>query len=182
MQTAEFLAKNLRALRESRGLSQEQIARLAGVPRPTWANLESGDSNPTLAVLSRVASALQVRLDELLAAPHTLVELHAASSLPRRTRGTVSIRRLLPEPLPGLEIERMELPARASFAGVPHTPGTREYLTCEVGVVELRVAGERYSVTPGDVIVFQGDQKHGYSNPTDRTSIAYSVVTFAKTS
>src|SRR2546425_1099373 len=35
-----------------------------GVPRATWANLETGGGNPTLAVLHRVAQALQVPLDE----------------------------------------------------------------------------------------------------------------------
>jgi XRE family transcriptional regulator, regulator of sulfur utilization len=48
------LADNLRALREARGLSQQQIAEIAGVPRPTWAHLESGAANPTVAVLVRV--------------------------------------------------------------------------------------------------------------------------------
>ena len=38
---ATNLSENLRQLRETRGLSQQQLARLAGVPRPTWASLES---------------------------------------------------------------------------------------------------------------------------------------------
>jgi DNA-binding XRE family transcriptional regulator len=57
---AGHLGNNIRQLREARGLTQQQIAKVAGVPRPTWANLESGAANPTLAVLIRVASALQV--------------------------------------------------------------------------------------------------------------------------
>ena len=54
------LADNVRTLREARGLSQQQIAKLAAVPRATWTNLESGTANPTLAVLVKVAGALQV--------------------------------------------------------------------------------------------------------------------------
>ena len=59
----------------------------------------------------------------------------------------------------------MELPPGARMAGVPHTPGTREYLTCERGTVELAVAGERYRLDEGDVVSFRGDQRHGYHNP-----------------
>ena len=66
---APNLADNMRALREARGLSQQQMAQIAGVPRPTWAHLESGAANPTMTVLVRVASALQVRVDELIAPP-----------------------------------------------------------------------------------------------------------------
>ena len=58
------LGANVRALREARGLTQARIAELAGVPRPTWATLESGAANPTLAVMMKVANALQVRLEE----------------------------------------------------------------------------------------------------------------------
>ena len=56
--TALHLGRNIQTLREARGRTQEQIARLAAIPRATWANLESGAANPTLAVLLKVAQAL----------------------------------------------------------------------------------------------------------------------------
>lgn len=175
----EYLAANAKQLREARGLTQAQIAKLAEIPRPTWAHLESGAANPTLAVLVKVASALQVRVEELIGAPKAVAKHFPAGTLPIRRRGEVVIRRLLPESLRGLEIERMELPVRSMFTGVPHTPGTREYLTCEVGKLELRVSGDRFLLDPGDVVVFRGDQKHGYKNVGRRTAVAYSVVAFA---
>ncbi len=179
MSQHDHLAENIVAIREARGLSQAQIAKAAGIPRATWTNLESGAANPTLAVLIKVANALQVRLDELLAAPR-LPALHLrAADLPVRQRGTVRVRKLLPEPLPGLDIERMELPANARMVGVPHTPGTREYLTCERGTVELVVSGERYLLAEGDVVTFRGDQRHSYHNPTASPAVAYSVIAFA---
>lgn len=173
------LADNIKAVREARGLSQQQIARAAGIPRATWTHLESGGANPTLAVLIKVANALQVRLDELLAAPRQSARHLTARELPTRTRGAVVVRKLLPEPLPGLDIERMELPPGARMAGVPHTPGTREYLTCERGTVQLAVSGELYTLAEGDVVTFRGDQRHGYHNPGKHTAIAYSVIAFA---
>lgn len=51
MDVATNLAGNIRKLREERGLSQQRMADLSGMPRPTWASLESGSANPTLAVL-----------------------------------------------------------------------------------------------------------------------------------
>jgi transcriptional regulator with XRE-family HTH domain len=175
----DHLADNIKAIREARGLSQQQIARTAGIPRATWTHLESGAANPTLAVLVKVANALQIRLDELLAAPRSSAHHHRATDLPTRQRGNVAIRKLLPEPLPGLDMERMVLPAGARMAGVPHTPGTREYLTCERGTIELVVSGERYSLAEGDVVTFRGDQRHGYHNPGQTIAIAYSVIAFA---
>ena len=178
-EAAAHLGHNIQTLREARAQTQQQIARLAGIPRATWANLESGGANPTLAVLVRVAQALSVRLEELIEPPRRVGRLYSAASLPSRTRGLVTVRKLLPETIAGLEIERMELPAHASMAGVPHTAGTREYLTCERGQIELSAGGASFLLGAGDVVVFRGDQKHGYRNPGASATIAYSVVAFA---
>lgn len=173
------LGRNLRQLRAARGVSQEQIARLAGIPRATWSNLESGGANPTLAVLSSVAGALGVSLEELVARPRTEARLHPRESLPVRRPGNAVVQKLLPDPVPGAEIERMELPPGGRFTGIPHTPGTREYLTCERGLLEVSVAGEVHRAGPGDVIAFRGDVRHGYHNPGTEAAVGYSVVVLA---
>ena len=178
--TAKNLGNNVRALRESRGMTQQQMAKLSGIPRPTWANLESGAANPTLAVVVRVALALQVPLEELIGPPRASAKHYRVGELPRRERGNVTVRKLLPESIPGLEIERMELPPGASMGGIPHTPGTREYLTCESGAVELSASGQSFTLAPGELVVFRGDQRHGYKNVGAKTAVAYSVVTFAR--
>jgi quercetin dioxygenase-like cupin family protein len=73
-------------------------------------------------------------------------------------------------------MERIELPAGARLVGVPHTPGTREYLTCEAGEIELVASGESFRLKDGDVVVFRGDQRHSYFNPGRRAAVGYSVV------
>jgi len=160
-------------------MTQQQMARLSGLPRATWSNLESGSANPTLAVLHRVADALQVSLEELLAAPRTASRFHPRGSLPQRTRSDVTVRQLLPDPIPGSEIGRMEFPPLARLSGIPHTPGTREYLTCESGRIELVVAGEKWLLEPGDVVSFRADQRHSYANPGRTAAVGYSVVLLA---
>lgn len=170
------LGQNIKQLRGARGLTQEQMAKLSGLPRATWANLESGAANPTLAVLRRVALALQAPIEELIGKPRADARLYPAGTLPSRTRGEVTVRSLLPDEVPGMVIERMEIAAGARLIGVPHTPGTREYFTCESGEVVLVASGESYKLAPGDVVVFRGDQRHSYMNPGKRAAIGYSVV------
>jgi len=177
--SAGHLAANLRRLRDERGLSQQQMARLAGVPRPTWASLESGSANPTLAVLSKVASALQVSIEELIGPPRSTVEFFPAAKRPERHRGGARIRPLLPESIPGIDFTRMELAPGGTLPGIPHTPGTREYLTCEAGVVELATEGAVWKLEKGDALVFRGDQRHTYRNPGRGVAVAVSVVAFA---
>jgi transcriptional regulator with XRE-family HTH domain len=177
--SARHLAHNLRRLRDERGLSQQQMAELSGVPRATWTSLESGSANPTLAVLSKAAAALGVSIEELIGPPRSACQFFPAKEAVFKQRGDARVRPLVPESLPGLDIVRMELPAGGSMQGTPHTAGTREYLTCESGVVELAAAGEVHRLEAGDALVFRGDQRHSYRNPGREAAVAVSVVTFA---
>jgi transcriptional regulator with XRE-family HTH domain len=175
------LAANVKRLREARGLSQQRMADLSGVPRPTWASLESGSANPTLTVLSRAAEALRVSIEELVGPPRTAARLFPKAEIRERRRQGARLRPLLPEPIAGLQISHMELVPGGSFVGVPHTPGTREYLTCERGRIELVASGERWELGPGDALVFRGDQRHTYRNlDARRGAVAISVVCFAR--
>lgn len=178
--TAKNLAGNIRQLRDQRGLTQQQLARLSEIPRPTLASLESGAANPTLSVLTCVAAALQVSIEELIGAPRSQVQLFRAGFGKSRKKSGGTINHLLPEAIPGLDISRIELSPGGHFPGVPHTTGTREYLTCITGKIELLVSGEKWALQTGDSIVFRGDQRHSYHNPDNRVACqAISVVCFA---
>ena len=61
------ITKNLRKLRESKGLSQEKLARLSDVANNTIVKIEAGkNQNPTLETLKKIAKALDVSVDELI--------------------------------------------------------------------------------------------------------------------
>src|SRR5512138_2166693 len=151
--TASHLARNLVSLRHTRALTQDGLARAAAVPRSTIAKLESGDGNPSLAVLVKVAGALGVSIDELLASPRAMVRRWPAEDVATRHKGSgVTIRALVPEPVPDEMMEVMDFAPAAAMGGTPHLPGTREYFTCLEGRVKLTVAGERYELGPGDVL------------------------------
>ncbi|MED5620983.1 helix-turn-helix domain-containing protein [Ideonella sp. BN130291] len=160
------LARNLTSLRHARRLTQDALAAAAAVPRSTIANLESGDANPSLAVLVKVAGALNVPIEELLAAPRAKVRHWPAEDLgvQRRGRG-VSERPLVPEPVPDQMCSLMDFEPAAVMGGTPHLPGTREFFTCLQGRVNLFIAGDRYELATGDVLAFPGNLPHSYQNP-----------------
>ncbi|HEY6725612.1 MAG TPA: XRE family transcriptional regulator [Polyangiaceae bacterium] len=172
------LAQNIKQLRQARGFTQQQLADLSGLPRATCSNLESGSANPTLTVLHTLAKALQIPIEELVSVPRADVQHYPKGSLPMRTRGSVTVSTLLPDAIPGTMIERLEVPAGARLIGTPHTPGTREYLSCESGELDLVAAGESFRLAPGDVVVFRGDQRHSYHNRGRKPAVGYSVVLF----
>jgi len=179
---AAHLARNLLSLRHARSLTQEALAKSCGVPRSTIANLESGEGNPSLTVLVKVANALGVPIDELLASPRAKVRHWSAADLPTQTQGRgVTLRPLVPEPVPEEVLTMMDFAPRGAMRGTPHLPGTREYFTCLSGRVTIFVAGERNDLAAGDVLAFPGNVPHSYQNP-DAASEAHgvSVVILAK--
>ncbi len=179
---AENLAANLRFLRQRRELTQARLSKLAGIPRPTLALMESGAANPTLAVLARLSAALQVSIDELLTAPRSQCQVFRKGTLPTKTRGpdgSTEVRKLLPDPIPGLDIERIELKPGGRMTGVPHKPGTREYLACERGQLKLFTDGESIELSAGDMVAFQGDQPHTYCNHGRSNAVGYCVIAMA---
>lgn len=178
-QLARHLGRNVRGLRERRSLTQQQLSKRSGVPRATLANVESGGANPTLSVLVRVADALEVSLEELVAPPRAVLRHYTSDQLKERKRGHMTVRMMLPDPLRGLSLERMSFPEDSRMTGVPHTAGTREYLTCERGQLRLTVSGETLELREGEVAVFRGDQRHGYHNPGPGPAVAYSAVVLA---
>ena len=94
---AAHLARNLAGLRHARNLTQDALARGAAIARSTIANLESGTGNPSLVVLVKVAHALGVPIDELLASPRAKVRRWPAAEVAFRVKGRgVTIRDLVP--------------------------------------------------------------------------------------
>ena len=61
----ERLANRLRVARAERDLSQDQLARAAGVSRQTISSIETGQYVPSALLAFRLARVLSMRVDEL---------------------------------------------------------------------------------------------------------------------
>jgi transcriptional regulator with XRE-family HTH domain len=62
-----MLADNIKKFRKRLNLSQEELARKAGITYSTLIKLESGvNKNPTVKTLQQLAGALEVSLDQLV--------------------------------------------------------------------------------------------------------------------
>ena len=71
MSLAARLGRNVRKLREERGLSQEAFADLSGLHRTYLSGIERGARNPTVGIIERLANALDVPASDLLAEDQT---------------------------------------------------------------------------------------------------------------
>jgi transcriptional regulator with XRE-family HTH domain len=69
MDARELVAWNLRRLRVGRGLAQDALAVDAEIDRTYVSRLERNQENPTVAVLERIAKALDAEIVEFFAVP-----------------------------------------------------------------------------------------------------------------
>src|SRR6185503_5918602 len=131
------LAANLKDHREARGLTQQELSDRSGVPRPTLAHLESGQGNPTLSVLIKVAAALGVGIETLVSARKPKVRVLTRADVPTEERGGVELRAL------GMDLsigfERWELSRGAKLDRGAARNGERRVVICEAGELAITV-------------------------------------------
>ncbi|HEX7441373.1 MAG TPA: hypothetical protein VF319_14885 [Caldimonas sp.] len=80
-------------------------------------------------------------IDELLASPRAMVRRWRAAEVASRPRGRgVTIRELVPEPVPDESMELMEFEAGAMMGGVPHSYQNADALRPARGVSVVELA------------------------------------------
>jgi len=176
------LAENLRRLREARGFTQQELSVASGVPRPTLAHLESGSANPTLSVIARVAQALSVAMEELVARSSAVLEFRSGKSLGRHERSGLRIVEVCPEAPNGVAVERIELAQRAEVLREASRQADRTFVVCERGELEISAGDERCLLRASDVVVVRRGAQHVLSQRGRSAAIAYSVRIGARTS
>lgn len=61
------IAKNIKRIRQEKGISQDRLSKLADLSFNTVVTVESGvNPNPTIETLTKIAKALEIRVDDLL--------------------------------------------------------------------------------------------------------------------
>ena len=62
-----MLSENVKKIRKQRELSQDKLAKLAGITLTTLVKIEAGaNDNPTLKTLKSLADALEVTVNDLI--------------------------------------------------------------------------------------------------------------------
>jgi len=60
------IGKRIRALREEKNISQQDVAGLCNIEKSNFSRIEAGNTNPTIFTLSKIAKHLEVKLKDLV--------------------------------------------------------------------------------------------------------------------
>lgn len=163
----QALAGNLRAARQERGWRLEDLASRSGVSRGMLQQIETGHTNPSIATLARICSALNIPIGRLVEPPAEVGYITTASEAEIRTAGRASQARLLINDgeAPFIELWDFLITEGDEVRSVAHPPGTRELLHVHEGVLDVEVGGAGFHLEPGDALRMRGDRPHAYRNP-----------------
>ena len=160
----------LQRLRLARGLTLEDLSRIAGVSKSMLSQIEREKANPTIAITWRLANALGVAIGELLADVEKnietirIIDAHETPTLPGAHAGYI-LRILGPMELAGkYEWYELTLAPGGELVSQPHDPGTTEHLTLLHGSMELEVANSKKKVKLGATARYPADQHHAIRN------------------
>ncbi|MGC8494926.1 MAG: helix-turn-helix domain-containing protein [Syntrophobacteraceae bacterium] len=165
MQSIDAIAENLKAERESRGLSLEQLAELTGVSKSMLRQIETGKSSPTVATMWKIANGLRVSFTALMSRRVIAVEVKSfRGENPITDQGEHY--RVYPlvsfNPQQSFEIYYLEIDPGTSFEGEPHQGNVHEYLFVTRGSLVVSVADKEYAIGEGEFLQFPANCRHGY--------------------
>lgn len=177
---ARRVAESLRSYRRERHLSLDDLSARSGVSRAALSQIEGGRTNPTLAVLWKIAVGLQIPFHDLMGtgSSDAVLVLRAGDQPPLRTADGRTESRLLS---PGgstteTEVYELRLQPKALHKSDPHARGTSETLVVLTGSLRLSVGTVTYDLAPGDSVFFRADVGHSYENRSTRETRFMNVI------
>ncbi|MGW0707537.1 helix-turn-helix domain-containing protein [Streptomyces sp. NPDC002643] len=179
------VARNVRLLREQRGLSLAELARQAGLAKQTLSNLEQGTGNPTVDTLFSIATALGVPVTRLVAEREQVMTVQRGDEVVWNRHDGYESRELDHVYGSGVienYIVRIAGKGQDGRDGPspvrptePHPVGTLEHLYVISGHVRVGPADTPVELSAGDFVRYPGDRPHIYES-LDGESVVHIVV------
>jgi transcriptional regulator with XRE-family HTH domain len=168
------VAASLRAVRRGRELSQQELAKLAGVTASAISQAERAERGLSLATLARLSKALGLTIDDLLHGEDPEVY-----RIGRRTddplRGAEQTIPLLGDAASDLRIDLVRLEAREA-AGPSTQQSGRGIVAVAAGLVQVQIAGGTPAIRAGEVLVADSDRIEGWRNIGQGDAVLFWIV------
>lgn len=173
------MGERVQSLRTDRGLTLRELADRSDVSVSMLSSVERGEKAPTVLVLDRIASGLDVTLASLVAGPDVeRVIVRRAADQDRIDEPGGWQRTILTPVVPGVNFEwiRSTLPPGCDAGSFPaYAAGSHEFVAVASGTLTLTVGERELTLSAGDSVYFAADTPHAYAN-RGQTRCVYHVA------
>ena len=136
------VSENLKRLRQSKGMSLDQVAEQTGVSKSMLAQIEKGTANPSLGL---------VKPEEMIPTKELEGQYKVFTCFPFEDSQSV-------------EIYRIDVEPGGVYTSGSHGERTREYITVIDGALTIECHDHSQKVEKSQVYKFETDQPHIYRN------------------
>lgn len=169
----------LKQLRTERGMSMRALARASGLSTNALSMIERGKTSPSVSTLYKISDALEIPITAFfrLEPPKKEIVFRQAAkrkrvSFPQGTweglGGEEFVGRLEPFMI------TLEVGGESGPYGMLHTGS--EFVICIDGCIEYEVEGEKFTLNPGDNLIFSAQLRHRWRNLGDKVAKAVIVL------
>jgi transcriptional regulator with XRE-family HTH domain len=168
----------LHSAREERGLSQRELARLAGLSTNAISLIERDENSPSVSTLQSLATALNIKMSYFFDDHEPTAILHVKGD----ERPAIVSKGLRIEGLGG-KLNRQEMDpflvtlephSESGLRQVVHTG--HELVYCISGMVEYLIDGKIYLLESGDLLLFEAHLPHIWRNTTEEQAVILLVL------
>lgn len=163
------VGRNVRSHRTRLAWTLDDLAARSGVSKGMLSQVEQARTNPSVATICRLATALGVSVASLVEAPEMpsarMVRAEEAVTLWSGSQEGSAARLLVGSGTSQqVELWDVRMLPGDGYASEAHPSGTRELLLVIEGELTLELDGVPHWVGPGDAIAFVADHPHTYRN------------------
>lgn len=174
------LGKNLKSIRNGRGLSLDKVAELTGVSKAMLAQVERGESSPSISVIWKIANGLHLSFTSLIEEQSPSISIVKIADMEPllEEKGSFRSYPLFPfSPQKQFEIYIVEMDPYCYHESEAHSAGVEEYIVLLQGSLEISINGSNHTLNPSESLRFIADQPHSYKNNTD-SMVQYHVIIY----
>lgn len=179
----DYISKNLKRIRKERGLSLDKTAKLTEVSKAMLAQIERGDSVPTVTTLWKIANGLKISFSSLISQQTSPIQVIKKQdmNLVTEEENHYRVYTVVPfTPEKQFEVFTVELDPDKEQESSPHNPGVKEHIFVKQGQLEIDINGTVEAITEGEAIIFDGNQPHIYRNVEARVLTFLVIIYYAK--
>lgn len=167
----DYLGSFIRSFRSAKGESLQALAQRAGVSKSMIAQIESGKTSPTLAVLAKLAKAMEINLRDLVQPPEDSFKVHSSSpdvsNIVSKKNSTFVCHLLAREHRHfSTEVYRFyfKSPSKTMFAA--NIPSSLKHVWLEEGDLTVHIADRSILVSPQTLTTFNASIPHRFDSST----------------
>ncbi|MGF9888266.1 XRE family transcriptional regulator [Priestia megaterium] len=183
MHTEEMIKKvgsELRKIRVQNHLTLDELAEKTGVSKLTLGKIERGETNPTLGVMWKITTGLNIPLTKLVSVePSVSLSKCGEGFFLKGPDEAWKIEFMFQNQMDStIEMYRAFLSPLATYRPEPHHKGLIEVATVMEGRIEIKIEEEVYELNQFDSVKFDGSHTHSYKNLEERPAVLHLLVKY----